>query len=167
MRAVAEALADMDEESAARVLRWAVERFGRSPTGAATRPSVGTSTMNSFRGMVDARSYEDLASFFAAAQRTSGPEKALVVGYWHQVIGKKDELDAQTINRDLKNLGHQLANVTVTLGRLMSQRPALVVQIRKGQGKAARKGYRLSNEGIKKVEQWLASGGEASDTNRV
>lgn len=157
MKTVAEALSGIDPESASRVIRWASELFGRT---SGRRPASDSAALAQGETEVGAgKTFPDLASLFAAAAPSDGPERALVVGYWHQVIQKQEDLDAQAINAELKHLGHQLSNVTSTLGLLMKQKPAMVVQVRKaGSTRQARKKYRLTTEGIKRVNEMLAAG---------
>ncbi len=161
MRAVAEALAKVDATSARRVLQWASERFGvvvapsKSPKLDQSRPLAGEPDPG-----------QDLGTFFAEAAPKSGPEKALVVGYYQQVIQGTAELDAQALNAELKHLGHKVANITATLSLLINQSPSLLIQTKKmGRGQQARKRYKLTNAGIVRVREMLAraKGGEAGE----
>lgn len=98
-----------------------------------------------------------MAELFAVAAPNSGPEKALVVAYFMQEVQGQEHLEAQTLNSELKHLGYKLPNVTATLSLLMSQQPAAVVQIRKtGKSRQARKLYRLTSEGVRRVRSMLA-----------
>jgi hypothetical protein len=63
------------------------------------------------------------------------------------------------LNRELKNLGHEVGNITRALQGNIDEKPALVLQLRKSGGtKQARKIYKLSVAGIKAVEARLSSG---------
>ena len=96
-----------------------------------------------------------------ATQAGAGPEHALVVGYWFQVIQGRDSWTGADINSTLKNLRVGLANVTKTLDRLKAKKPALVMQVGKsGRSRQARKSYKLTTAGIQEVRQMLASGSE-------
>lgn len=154
MRKVAEALQPLGADAAARVLRWAQESY-RS-RGLAPLPL----TVESDRTMPAAVSinpqFSDIAELFAAASPKHGPEKALVTAYWIQQVQGRQDFDAHTINTELKHLGHGVANITVTLGALISLRPQQVIQVRKaGTSNQSRKTYRLTREGIQKVERML------------
>jgi hypothetical protein len=159
MRAVAAALGAIDRESAQRVLRWAAERFGLdapalerayAPAGTAGSPPAPENT-------------PDLATLSAEAAPETGPEKALVVGYFLQFVQGLQELDAQAINTELKNLGHPLSNVTATLSLLIKQSPSLMIQTRKlGRGQQARKKYKLTSAGQSRVRDLLQRGGAAA-----
>ena len=64
--------------------------------------------------------------------------------------------DATRANRELKHLGHNVANVTVALTYLMQQKPALVLQLRKsGSTKQARKTYKVTTAGISAIKDRL------------
>jgi hypothetical protein len=107
---------------------------------------------------LSSQGFSDIGELFSVAEPRKGPEFALVAAYWHQVVQGVQDFDAQTINSDLKQLGRRLANVTSTLGSLINQRPQLVLQVGKtGLAQQARKKYRLTTEGIKRVRLMLAS----------
>jgi hypothetical protein len=153
MKAVADALAGVDATSARRVLKWAAERFGV----ALAAPRVqGTLDVTSPQpGVPDTT--QDLATFMAEAGAESGPERALAVGYYQQVVQGAQDLDAQALNAELKHLGHGLSNVTATLSLLINQKPNLLIQTKKmGSGQQARKRYRLTNAGMVRVREMLA-----------
>src|SRR5882672_1534898 len=144
MGKVAAALAEVDLDSARRILRWATERFGLSVSAVRVATQVPSHEA--------APVVEDLGEVFATAAPKDGPEKALTVGYWLQVVKGLEDLEGQTVNSELKNLGHGLPNITATMSLLMNQQPALVIQTRKiGSSKQGRKRYRLTAAGIARV----------------
>jgi hypothetical protein len=85
-------------------------------------------------------------------------DKALVVAYWLQVRGGAADIDAQTANTELKHLGHGISNVTRAFEGLKSQKPALMIQLRKeGSTQQARKRFKVTAEGRKSVERMLTA----------
>jgi DNA-binding PadR family transcriptional regulator len=95
-----------------------------------------------------------------AANPPSGHDKALVVGYWFQVIQKQDDLDGFQLNKELKNLGHPSTNITRDLDSLINRTPRFATKVRKeGNSKPARKKYKLTHEGIKAVDRMLRGNG--------
>jgi DNA-binding PadR family transcriptional regulator len=67
------------------------------------------------------------------------------------------ELEGFTLNKELKNLGHGVSNITSALDTLMSRKPALVIQTKKsGTSKQARKKYKLTLEGLRAVERMVS-----------
>lgn len=159
---VESALASLSEDERSRVLRWAGERFGVAVAGkstAAGRSSTpAAETPSDTVPQTEIEEYPDLAEFFAAAHPKSELDKALVVGYWFQYRMGSTELEAQTINSELKHLGHHVGNITRAFDNLMAREPQLVVQTRKtGSSKQARKKYKLTTAGKKQVEKMLAS----------
>ena len=158
MRAVMTALLALDDQARQRVLRWASDRFAFvdcSPS--AVKPkAVNELPENAAAKKSEEISYSDLPSLFTAANPSSGIEKVLVVGYFYQVVEKNEDLNSQEINTSLKHLGHGVSNVTSAMTSLMNSRPQLVMQTKKtGSSRQARKKYRLTNEGIRKVEAML------------
>lgn len=162
MRAVSEALSKVDVTSARRVLQWASDRFG-----IALAPPKSAKPEQPPAAMGEPDPTQDLGTFFAEAAPDSGPEKALVVGYYQQVIQGTAELDAQALNTELKHLGHKLANITATLSLLSNQSPSLLIQTKKfGKGQQARKRYKLTNAGIVRVREMLARAKGADSAER-
>ena len=153
MASVLSALKDLDPEVQERVLRWAGDRLGvESPIGGKKDTRLGTPGTNGERP-----EFTDFASLHEAAGPETDANRALVAGYWFQVIRGQAELDAQALNAALKNLGHRIANITEALTSLKSTRPALVIQTqKKGTTRQARKKYKLTTAGVKAVEAMLA-----------
>lgn len=161
MTVVANALDNLDSDARTRVLRWAVSRFGQVQT----RTAVAGYAPNE----LDASSQlsdgcETFAELFAAANPTTEREKALVAGYWTQVCEGQPMFVSQALNDALKNLGHGVGNITDALTQLRNDRPALVLQLKKsGTSKQSRKTYKLTIEGIKRVESMTRNVEKRSD----
>jgi hypothetical protein len=96
----------------------------------------------------------DLAELFARTNPQTETERALVVGYWLQMSDGQSEFDSQRVNSELKHLGYPVSNITRAFDSL---KPTLVQQTKKtGTTKQARKRYRLTHAGQKRVEAMLA-----------
>jgi hypothetical protein len=164
MAATLEALEGLPKDSAQRVLTWAGATLGLTLPQPGRphphphphpHPQAAPGVQADVGEAVDEHAFghEDLASFFAASGAKSGPERALVVAYWLQDIDKKDPWLGADLNSELKNLGHQLVNVTATLNGLMGRKPQPVLQVSKGKSKKGRKAYRLSVPGLQAVRK--------------
>jgi hypothetical protein len=100
--------------------------------------------------------FKTFGELFHAADPQTASDKALVAGYWLQVCKDAETFDGQSAQKELNHLGHKLANVTVALGALNSQRPALAIQLAKsGSSKQARKTYKVTGAGIEAVRAML------------
>lgn len=155
-----------DIDAARRVLQWAASAFlpGVLPTmgpssstslQAAAATSSGTATLEP----TQSRSFSSLPDLYAAVSPASDASRALVVGYWFQVMQGEQDLDGFQINKELKHLGHGVTNITTALSSLIERKPQLVIQTRKsGNSKQARKRYRLTDAGVKAVERVIAGG---------
>ncbi len=157
MQAVSAALHPIDEDARGRVLRWAAEKYG-----GATRQQEPLSVQNGGRdhGLADVRDqrYADVSDLVDAAKPAGGPEFAVAVAYWLQVIGGKATWGGADVNNILKDLGRGLANITKTLTSLTKRKPALVMQTAKsGRAQQARKSYKLTTAGVAYVERMLAA----------
>lgn len=159
MSQVAAALMPLDEGARIRVLQWAVSRYhGKNQLLA--------------RGFVDLKSagggqsggalqFESFAELFEATQPSTEREKGLVAAYWAQVGQSQPSFGSQTLNDALKDLGHGVGNITDALTALKEERPALLLQLKKsGTSKQARKTYKLTQEGIRRVQAMIS--GEAT-----
>lgn len=92
---------------------------------------------------------ETFAQFFADVDPQNDREKALVAGYWLQVVSNNETFSGFQVNKELKNLNHRLSNVTYALGQLIQLKPPLALQVKKGKG--GKKDYALSQAGINYV----------------
>jgi len=155
MATIASALQNLSDEARSRVLRWVLDRcavnleshfeLGMNRSSVASEPT----------SIAQSR-FADVADLFASAAPKTDKEKALVVAYWFQVVNGAGNFESLEINRELKQLGYGLSNVTATFTDLIEAKPSLVMQVQKsGKSQQARKRYRLTNEGIKRVDEML------------
>lgn len=157
MRGVAKALDKLEAASRDRVLEWALRFYRKGVPGrmpAAMPVSVGIAAVQSEGG-----STGDLAALFAQARPSTDADKALVGAYHLAAKSGGQEFDSFTLNSELSHLGHRVGNITRALEALISARPAFMVQTRKeGKTKQARKKFRITVEGSRRVEKLLAGG---------
>ena len=161
MAALVEALVPLDDDARDRVLGWAAARFATSPS---LKSIISIKGENA--GSVNDQNGEDqkvqsgkstdfgsLVELFDAASPSTEAEKALVGAYWIQIVdGENGDFESQPVNDALKNLGHGIGNITREFDRLIGAKPALVLQVQKqGSTKQARKRYKLTTAGIRKV----------------
>lgn len=160
------ALTGLSEDEVRRVLQWSLDKFGGQ---LAVRPSTmapssdgaaPTTTPNA--GVVDdaatvQHDYERLSDLWDAASPARPTDHVLVASYWFQVVQGQDHITGQQVNTELKNHGHGAANITEAFSALIRSNPALARQIEKsGRSKQARKKYRLTTAGVRRVEQMIA-----------
>lgn len=172
MSAVATALADLEEDAQGRVLRWAAERYGVSmPTGGRQRSAAGGDG-DAGNGIEDdgaedvtdeeigeeAPTFEYFAELFAAAAPKTNEDKALVAAYWIQVHEGHSTWASRLLNAELKNLGHNIPNITEALSSNMRKKPQRVIQLKKsGSAKQSNKTYKVTHEGLVYVQGMLSS----------
>lgn len=138
---------DLPPEAVARILRWASDKYKVKVDAGAPTPAARQAD-----SQLPTAVAADLPEFFNSAQPETSCEKALVVATWFQTVQGMSDLDSASVNRELKNLGHQSSNITRDFDDLMSRRPKMVVQTRKsGSTKQARKQYRVTHEGLSEV----------------
>lgn len=170
MSAVATALGDLEEDQQSRVLRWAAERYG-------VALGKGSSRGDDVRGGGEAGSdvtdevtedeitaedpdFKDFGDLFAAADPKSNDDKALVAAYWRQVHEGDEKWQSTSLQKDLRNLGHAIPNITDALTSNIRKRPQRVIQLQKaGSSRQARKTYKVTREGLVYVQGMLGHGG--------
>ena len=172
MRAVAAALSPLDGGAIGRVLRWAAEAFGGNPIAAAPLSAAprtaqeGRSAEGLSTGNVPTASFSSIADLYAAAQPKGDADKALVVGYWMQVLQGAQDFESQGVNSELKHLGHGVSNITQAFGTLMGRKPQLVIQTRKtGTTQQARKRFKLTTAGQQTVDRMIKVGASQSNSS--
>ncbi len=142
-----------DKEAVERVIRWAAAKHGVELHG--TKPPNETAALS----LGDADSSTGVADLYAAAAPTTDPEKALVVAHWLQIRGGGEDLPANSISKELRNLGHGVSNITDALDSLIRRKPQLVIQTRKeGTSRQARKKYKVTKAGADFVAGMVKKG---------
>lgn len=163
MSAIANALSELDDQSRARVLRWAADKFNvvvsTSKPAISDKNNQGTKDVNEEIDAQEEESnndFDSFAEFFATAAPSSEADKVLVAGYWFQKKQGHADLTSAFLNKELKHLGHSIAGINQKFDTLMSAKPQLAIQLKKsGSSKQARKKYKITQAGISKVEQML------------
>ncbi len=148
MSTVAEALSGLDERARERVLRWAAARFATN--------SVISSHEESESETIDISEFTHFGELFNAANPSTEKEKVLVASYWFQEVEGDDDVTALSINKELKQLGYGIGNITREFTGLQDEKPSLILQIqKKGPTKQARKRYKVTAAGIHKVKSMV------------
>jgi hypothetical protein len=155
MQAVATALSDLDQDAKKRVLAWANDKFMFE------RPVRPTShQQNSPETTVEASGFDSLAELFDAVGPETDKDKALVAAFW-EASGDGATFSAQSLNTQLKHLGHGVGNITRALSLLADEKPALVLQVRKsGNSRQARKLFKVTEAGRKRVLAMIKKGAQ-------
>jgi len=159
MQKIATALSGLDDNSIARVLRWAADRFMKTTInisrGSDGINASGASQENGY-AINSGKQYADLAELYHAASPASDIDRALVAAYWFQYAQGETDFVSQDVNSALKDLGHGIGNITDAFDALITRKPSLVMQVKKtGTTKQARKKYKLTVAGKTAVEQML------------
>jgi hypothetical protein len=155
---VFKALEPLDDDARGRVINYIVARLEINaalsrPGHEAEAPMGETEEAALKHEQGAAPKYGSFAELYDAAQPKTNSDKALVAGYWLQVCQGGESFDGFSANKELKNLGQGLVNITNSIESLKSQKPALALQLKKaGTSQQARKTYKLTVAGIKAVE---------------
>jgi hypothetical protein len=162
MQALYNALEPLDNDARERVVKYIVARLEITATTIAedrvknrgNGDDVEETALREEEAV--APKYGSFAELFDAVQPGSNPDKALAASYWLQVCQGGESFDGFSANKELKNLGQGLANITNAIDGLRNQKPALALQLKKsGKSQQARKTYKLTVAGIKAVEAMI------------
>lgn len=164
MAKVLSALEPLDDGTRARVVGWIVGKLEiggvtnlKSPKTSGTHEEQEPGGEGS-EGSDDAQSvFSTFAELCAAASPSTDAQKALVAGYWFQVVQGADTFASQECNEQLKHFGTPIGNVTRAFDNLKNTKPQLAIQIQKsGKSKQARKKFKLTHAGIEEVKSMLS-----------
>jgi hypothetical protein len=166
MTEVARVLAKLDPNAQGRVLDWISSRLAvtvrphrSSERAVAQSDEAGTSGEREVSVPRSGPSdFQYPAELFDAARPKTDTEKALVLAYWFQACQAQISFSSRQVNDELKHIGYGVSNITRALDALSTTRPALVIQIEKsGKTQQAQKKFKMTHEGIKRVQQLLAT----------
>jgi hypothetical protein len=150
---ISRALDGVSEEARVRVVNWLLQKYGREG-------SAGMSLAPQSSAAITSQQFSDFASFFNTANPAGQTEAALVAGYWLQVYEHQNDWDSPSANTLLKNVGQPMSNISETLTRLTQANPRLVMQTAKGGMQQGKKRYKLTIQGMKKVQGMLVTTGQ-------
>lgn len=144
---VTTALEPLNDEQRQNVLLYVNARYRtRNPSGPQRSATFQATSAN-------CPQYESIGELFDAANPQTEAERVLVVAYWIQVFEGIQEFEAYLVSKHLKNLGHPVSNITRALDSMIKASPRFILQTRKsGKSKQARKAYKVTREGIRRVE---------------
>jgi DNA-binding PadR family transcriptional regulator len=151
LEAVLKALAELEKPDQSRVLRWAAEKLDLGAVNGA--PKRETPSDMSVGGLI---AFESVAEAVAASHARTDAERALVAAAFLSRKNGGAELTGQEINKDLKDAGHGIGNITKAVNFLKKRKPQLMVQTKKeGTSKQARKNYKVTAAGFAAAEKLL------------
>lgn len=102
--------------------------------------------------------FSTFAELHNKANPVTNADSALVAAYWVQNCeeGNKENFGSQAINKELKELGIGVKNITGALTQLKASKPAFILQVRKGgKSRQARKTYKITDAGLKRIQEMI------------
>lgn len=161
MKAVHDALAPLSAPSRNRVMAWVSSVLSISQPAYAAQhvahlPPASSAGAAGSVGHTSAVEFSSFADLFGDAGPVTDSDKALVGGYWLQVVQGAEDFVAQAVNEELKNTGNAVGNITRAFDALRGSKPQLVRQLEKsGKSQQARKKFKLTTAGIQRVQTML------------
>ena len=135
MHQVLDALGPLDQDAQKRVAMYVNQRLGLSKDESNRVPRSTDNGDEHSKEPPDptghSTEYSTLAELYDAAQPVNDPNRALIAGYWLQVCQGAESFVGLSINKDLKDLGHGLSNVTNALTALKTETTGAGVAVEK------------------------------------
>ncbi len=160
-KTVHDALEPLDDDARSRIVNsvvmlLAIDAHAGSSADADDTADEEVTSAEAANDIAGADRFSSFAELVAVANPTTNSDRALVAGYWIQVCIGGDSFTAQAANKELTHLGHKIANITAAIDPMRSAKPQLVLQLKKsGSSRQARKTYKLSDAGLKRVHEMI------------
>lgn len=162
MRKIAQMLNELEPGQQARVVRWICDKYGNHDR---LSPSTRKESVDSAADSEDLRAKKQIKKtqypqnfpdYYQLVHPETDAERALISAYWLQIIQGKESVRALDVNNLLKELGHQVNNITRAFDHLQTKSPQLIIQVRKkGKSQQSRKRYRVTAAGRQFIEEQL------------
>ena len=164
IQVVYEALEPLSREARTRILHYIASLLAID--GTLGTPPLKNDSVNeeleATPGQVDNTQWSSQFSTFAELHDKAGPVTKCGQCSCSLPIGcnnfeGNENFGSQGINKELKHLGTGVKNITSALDQLRNSKPALILQVRKGgKSRQARKIFRLTEAGIKRVREMIS-----------
>ncbi|MDE0392935.1 MAG: hypothetical protein OXI57_12800 [Rhodospirillales bacterium] len=162
IKAVHDALEPLDSDARNRVVTYIASLLGigqpmvGGPVAKEDADIDGEAEEDADDAVAQAETYSEFADLYEAVDPKSNGEKALVAGYWLQNCQDAENFTGFAANKVLSDLGHKLTNITDAINIMRNRKPSLILQLKKsGSSRQARKLYKITHEGIKRVEEMV------------
>ena len=163
LQTVRDALMPLDNEARVRVVTYIVSLFGIDGQVTAAPPKSARADFDADSEEAETEeattqvvTFPTFAELYAAANPGTNGEKALVAGFWLQECQQAENFTGAAANRELTELGHRVSNITHAINSMKSQNPMLILQLKKsGSSRQARKVYKVSHEGIRRIKEMI------------
>ena len=171
MGAIEDAFVSLDEETRARVLGWAYAKYaaasdftmGRSPEQRHEQQPMSAVIVGELEATESELAIVDRFRHFAELYDHCDPagpqERFLIAAYWLQTKMAKETFGNGEINKLLKDQGQENASLNKLVDRLRTKTPKLVNQLSGGASDKSRKVLKLTQPGLKLVEEMVQNGG--------
>lgn len=170
MGAIEDAFVSLDDETRARVLGWAYAKYaaasdftmGRSPQQRHEQPESAVIVGELEATESELRTVDRFGHFAELYDHCdpAGPqERFLIAAYWLQTKMAKEAFGNAEVNKLLKDQGQENGNLNKLVDRLRTKTPKLVNQLSGGASDKSRKVLKLTQPGLKLVEEMVQNGG--------
>jgi hypothetical protein len=138
---IQKALVPLALESKRKVLRWFATNYSVTPDTVSKTVGIGE------------RGFEDLAALFEAVHPRTDVERALAACYFRNEVLHEGDVDARSLAKDLRQIGHKLGNISSSLLGLNVRTPSLVMIV--SGNKAHHKRFRITSAGTKYILEMM------------
>ncbi len=172
MNKVLDSLKNLDNGGRKRVIRWLIDRFrlagGKTPhqltppakvnkqteTESIVKEKLGKTAQPLKRKEI--KNYDTVLDLFSESKAKKSISKILLMAAYLQERHHFKEITTYDINFRLKRIRHEVTNISGIINGILQKKPQLLAEIKKeGQGKHARRKFRVTAEGLKVAKSYL------------
>jgi hypothetical protein len=172
MNKVLDSLQNLDNGSRKRVIHWLIDRFrlagGKTPhqltppakvnkkteTKSIVKQKLGKPAQSLKRKEI--KHYDTVLDLFSESKVKKSISKILLMAAYLQERHHFKEITTYDINFRLKRIRHEVTNISSIINGILKKKPQLLAEIKKeGQGKHARRKFRVTDEGLKVAKSYL------------
>ncbi|TLM72426.1 hypothetical protein FDW81_12925 [Pseudarthrobacter sp. NamB4] len=173
MGAIEDAFVSLDDETRARVLGWAYAKYaaasdftmGRSPQQRQQNEPEPASPV--FVGELEATDpevpiadrFQHFGELYSHCSPPGSQERFLVAAYWLQVKLAKETFGNGDINKLLRDQGEDIPGLNKVVDRMKAKSPKFVAQLGGGAADKTRRVLKLTQPGLKAVEEMVENAG--------
>ncbi len=157
-----DALKCLDDDGRKRSIEWLLQKFGIAHSKVVSAHPQNTmeesdgATLD-IQESISLKKFNSLAEVFERPDFKTDAERALVAAAFLQEKQDLPDITGFEINKELKDLGHGVSNITLAMASSINRMPRWIIQTKKeGKGAQARKKYKVTMEGFKAVYSIMA-----------
>jgi len=172
MNKVLDSLKNLDNGGRKRIIHWLKNRFGlaEGKTPHQLTPPASVNKQTKTQPIVkeepgtaaiplkkrEIKHYDTVLDLFSESRVKKSISKILLMAAYLQERHHFKEITTYDINFRLKRIKHEVTNISSIINGILKKKPQLLAEIKtEGQGKHARRKFKVTDEGLKVARSYL------------